>query len=121
VAVRGLAALLYKDPTFGRAPPVKPRKVRVRRSRVDSAPDTETKVWDSSGHCDGRLPERPAGTEYFTDEMFVDLVTTECDDRCGALAGQRHDKLHEPAPPPGGGRSSITNGSAGVGLALALS
>jgi nitrile hydratase len=35
-------------------------------------------VWDSSGHSRWFvIPERPAGTEDFTDEMLMDLVTTE--------------------------------------------
>jgi nitrile hydratase len=35
-------------------------------------------VWDSSGHSRWFvIPERPAGTEGFSDDMLMDLVTTE--------------------------------------------
>ena len=45
-------------------------------------------VWDSSGHSRWFvIPERPSGTEGFTDEQLMDLVTTES--MMGvALAGQ---------------------------------
>ena len=45
---------------------------------VELADGTEIKVWDSSGHSRWFvIPERPAGTEGFTDEQLMDLVTTE--------------------------------------------
>ncbi|MCK5757211.1 MAG: nitrile hydratase subunit alpha, partial [Mycobacterium sp.] len=46
------------------------------------------KVWDSSGHSRWFvIPERPSGTDDFTDEQLMDLVTTES--MMGvALAGQ---------------------------------
>ena len=52
------------------------------------ADDTEIKVWDSSGHSRWFvIPERPSGTDDFTDEQLMDLVTTES--MMGvALAGQ---------------------------------
>ena len=55
---------------------------------VDLAEDTEIKVWDSSGHSRWVvIPERPAGTEGFTEEQLMGLVTTES--MMGvALAGQ---------------------------------
>jgi nitrile hydratase len=45
---------------------------------VDLAADTEIRVWDSSGTSRWFvIPERPAGTADFTDEMLMELVTTE--------------------------------------------
>ena len=55
---------------------------------VELPDDTEIKVWDSSGHSRWFvIPERPSGTDDFTDEQLMDLVTTES--MMGvALAGQ---------------------------------
>ena len=41
-------------------------------------PDTEIRVWDSSGHSRWFVvPERPAGTEGMSEEELAQLVTTE--------------------------------------------
>jgi len=85
--VLGLPPYWYKDPTFRSRAAREPRKV-LAEVGVDLPADTEIKVWDSSGHSRWFvIPERPAGTEDFTDEMLMDLVTTES--MIGvALAGQ---------------------------------
>jgi nitrile hydratase len=45
---------------------------------VDLPDDTEIRVWDASGASRWFvIPERPAGTEDFTNELLIDLVTTE--------------------------------------------
>ena len=55
---------------------------------VSLGPDTEIRVWDSSGHSRWFVvPSRPAGTEGWTEEQLAELVTTES--MIGvALAGQ---------------------------------
>ncbi|MDT7721657.1 MAG: nitrile hydratase subunit alpha, partial [Mycobacterium sp.] len=54
-----------------------PRKV-LAEVGVDLPEDTEIKVWDSSGHSRWFvIPQRPPGTEDFTDDMLMELVTTE--------------------------------------------
>jgi len=75
--VLGLPPHWYKDPVFRARAAREPRKV-LGEIGVELPADTEIKVWDSSGHSRWFvIPERPAGTEDFTDEMLMDLVTTE--------------------------------------------
>jgi nitrile hydratase len=85
--VLGLPPYWYKDPTFRARAAREPRKV-LAEVGLDLPADTEIKVWDSSGHSRWFvIPERPSGTEDFTDAMLMDLVTTEA--MIGvALAGQ---------------------------------
>lgn len=75
--VLGLPPYWYKDPVFRSRAAREPRKV-LGEIGVDLSPETEIKVWDSSGHSRWFvIPERPSGTDDFTDEMLMDLVTTE--------------------------------------------
>jgi nitrile hydratase len=75
--VLGLPPYWYKDPVFRSRAAREPRKV-LSEVGVDLPADTEIKVWDSSGHSRWFvIPERPAGTDDFTDEMLMELVTTE--------------------------------------------
>jgi nitrile hydratase len=75
--VLGLPPYWYKDPVFRARAAREPRKV-LGEIGVDLPDDTEIKVWDSSGHSRWFvIPERPAGTEGFSDDMLMDLVTTE--------------------------------------------
>ena len=75
--VLGLPPYWYKDPVFRSRAAREPRKV-LAEVGLDLPTDTEIKVWDSSGHSRWFvIPERPTGTEDFTDEMLMDLVTTE--------------------------------------------
>jgi nitrile hydratase subunit alpha len=75
--VLGLPPYWYKDPVFRSRAAREPRKV-LGEIGVDLPADTEIKVWDSSGHSRWFvIPERPSGTEDFTDQMLMDLVTTE--------------------------------------------
>ncbi|OBF32127.1 nitrile hydratase subunit alpha [Mycobacterium sp. ACS1612] len=85
--VLGLPPYWYKDPVFRARAAREPRKV-LAEVGLHLPDDTEIKVWDSSGHSRWFvIPERPCGTEDFTDEMLMDLVTTES--MMGvALAGQ---------------------------------
>ncbi|MGE2735176.1 nitrile hydratase subunit alpha [Mycolicibacterium vaccae] len=86
--VLGLPPYWYKDPVFRARAAREPRTV-LTEVGVELPDDTEIKVWDSSGHSRWFvIPERPAGTEDFTDEQLMGLVTTES--MMGvALAGQR--------------------------------
>ncbi|MGE2835961.1 nitrile hydratase subunit alpha [Mycobacterium sp. SMC-4] len=85
--VLGLPPYWYKDPVFRARAAREPRTV-LTEVGVQLSDDTEIKVWDSSGHSRWFvIPERPSGTEGFTDEQLMALVTTES--MMGvALAGQ---------------------------------
>jgi nitrile hydratase subunit alpha len=75
--VLGLPPYWYKDPVFRARAAREPRKV-LAEVGVELPDDTEIKVWESSG--DSRwfvIPERPAGTQDFTEQQLMDLVTTE--------------------------------------------
>ena len=75
--VLGLPPYWYKDPVFRSRAAREPRKV-LGEIGVDLPEDTEIKVWDSSGHSRWFvIPERPAGTNDFSDDALMDLVTTE--------------------------------------------
>ncbi|GAY16671.1 nitrile hydratase subunit alpha [Mycobacterium sp. shizuoka-1] len=85
--VLGLPPYWYKDPVFRSRAAREPRTV-LAEVGVDLPQETEIKVWDSSGHSRWFvIPERPSGTEDFSTEQLMDLVTTES--MMGvALAGQ---------------------------------
>ncbi|OBB73875.1 nitrile hydratase subunit alpha [Mycobacterium sp. 852014-52144_SCH5372336] len=75
--VLGLPPYWYKDPVFRARAAREPRTV-LAEIGVELPEDTEIKVWDSSGHSRWFvIPERPSGTEQFTDEELMELVTTE--------------------------------------------
>ncbi|VEG58575.1 nitrile hydratase subunit alpha [Mycolicibacterium aurum] len=75
--VLGLPPYWYKDPVFRARAAREPRAV-LAEVGVPLPDETEIKVWDSSGHSRWFvIPERPSGTEGFTDEQLMDLVTTE--------------------------------------------
>jgi nitrile hydratase len=75
--VLGLPPYWYKDPVFRARAAREPRKV-LGEIGVALPDETEIKVWDSSGHSRWFvIPERPSATDDFTDEMLMDLVTTE--------------------------------------------
>ncbi|BBX43193.1 nitrile hydratase subunit alpha [Mycobacterium simiae] len=88
--VLGLPPYWYKDPVFRARAAREPRKV-LAEIGLELADDVEIKVLDSSGHSRWFvIPERPTGTEDFTDQMLMDLVTTES--MMGvALAGGAHE------------------------------
>lgn len=75
--VLGLPPYWYKDPVFRARAAREPRTV-LTEVGVPLSEDTEIKVWDSSGHSRWFvIPERPSGTEDFTEEQLMELVTTE--------------------------------------------
>ena len=86
--VLGLPPYWDKDPVFRARAASEPRKV-LAEVGVELPDNTEIRVWDSSGISRWFvIPERPSGTEDFTEPMLMDLVTTES--MIGvALAGPR--------------------------------
>lgn len=75
--VLGLPPYWYKDPVFRARAAREPRKV-LAEVGVELPDDTEIRVWDSSGHSRWFvIPERPSGTDGFTAEQLMELVTTE--------------------------------------------
>jgi nitrile hydratase subunit alpha len=75
--VLGLPPYWYKDPVFRARAAREPRTV-LAEVGLPLPDDTEIRVWDSSGTARWFvIPERPSGTEDFTDEQLMDLVTTE--------------------------------------------
>lgn len=85
--VLGLPPYWYKDPVFRARAAREPRRV-LAEVGVELPDDTEIRVWDASGHSRWFvIPERPSGTDDFTAEQLMELVTTES--MIGvALAGQ---------------------------------
>jgi nitrile hydratase subunit alpha len=75
--VLGLPPYWYKDPVFRARAAREPRKVLCEIG-LDLPEETEIKVWDTSGKSRWFvIPERPPGTENFTEEQLMELVTTE--------------------------------------------
>jgi nitrile hydratase len=77
------SSLLGLPPTWYKSPPYRSRVVREPRAvlgemGLDVAPDVEVRVWDSSAEVRYMvLPERPAGTEGWTEEQLAALVTRD--------------------------------------------
>lgn len=76
--VLGLPPNWYKDPQYRAAITREPRKV-LRESFDFTVPESvEVRVWDSSSEMRyWVLPQRPAGTEGWTEDQLVDLVTRD--------------------------------------------
>ena len=75
--VLGLPPYWYKNPVFRARAAREPRAV-LQELGVPLGPDTEVRVWDSSGHSRWFVvPQRPAGTEGMSEEQLAQLVTTE--------------------------------------------
>lgn len=75
--VLGLPPYWYKNPVFRARAAREPRAVLYELG-VPLGPDTEIRVWDSSGHSRWFVvPERPAGTEGMSEDQLAQLVTTE--------------------------------------------
>lgn len=73
----GLPPDWYKDLEY-RARVVRESRSVLREMGLELAPDTEIRVWDTT--ADTRylvLPERPAGTEDWSQERLASLVTKE--------------------------------------------
>lgn len=76
--VLGLPPNWYKDPQYRAAITREPRKV-LRESFGFTVPDqVEVRVWDSSSEMRyWVLPQRPAGTDGWSDEQLLALVTRD--------------------------------------------
>ncbi|MFG2030071.1 nitrile hydratase subunit alpha [Streptomyces sp. NPDC048825] len=76
--VLGLPPNWYKDPQYRAAISREPRQV-LRESFNFTVPDSvEVRVWDSSSEMRyWVLPQRPAGTEGWTEEQLLPLVTRD--------------------------------------------
>jgi nitrile hydratase len=73
----GLPPDWYKDLQY-RARVVRESRTVLREMGLDLAPEVEIRVWDTT--ADTRymvLPERPAGTQGWTEERLADLVTRD--------------------------------------------
>lgn len=75
--------VLGLPPTWYKAAPYRSRAVKDPRGvladfGVAIPPDTVIKVWDSTAEiCDPVVPMQPKGTESWTEEQLVDLVTRD--------------------------------------------
>ena len=75
--VLGLPPYWYKDPSFRARAAREPRKV-LSEFGVDIDPKVEIKTWDSSAQIRWFVvPERPAGTDGFSEAQLTALVTPE--------------------------------------------
>ncbi len=75
--ILGLPPYWYKDPSFRARAAREPRKV-LAEFGLPLDPAAEIKVWDSSAQIRWFVvPERPAGTDGFTEEQLAALVTPE--------------------------------------------
>lgn len=75
--VLGLPPYWYKDPSFRARAAREPRKV-LSEFGLAIDPKVEIKTWDSSAQIRWFVvPERPAGTDGFSEEKLAALVTPE--------------------------------------------
>ncbi|AIY19127.1 nitrile hydratase subunit alpha [Pimelobacter simplex] len=76
--VLGLPPNWYKDPQYRAAITREPRKV-LREAFGFTVPDeVEVRVWDTSSEMRyWVLPQRPAGTDGWTEEQLLELVTRD--------------------------------------------
>jgi len=76
-------SLLGLPPTWYKSPPYRSRVVRepravLREMGLDLPAEVEVRVWDSSAEVRYMvLPERPAGTEGWSEERLASLVTRD--------------------------------------------
>ncbi|GAB3078179.1 nitrile hydratase subunit alpha [Nocardioides zeae] len=76
--VLGLPPNWYKDPQYRAAITREPRKVLREAFSFEVPESVEVRVWDSSSEMRyWVLPQRPAGTEGWTEEQLLALVTRE--------------------------------------------
>jgi nitrile hydratase len=75
--ILGLPPYWYKDPSFRARAAREPRKV-LSEFGLNIAPEREIRTWDSSAQIRWFVvPERPAGTDSFSEEQLAALVTPE--------------------------------------------
>jgi nitrile hydratase subunit alpha len=77
-AVLGLPPTWYKSAPYRSRVVVEPRVV-LHEMGLDVPDDVEVRVWDSSADIRYMvLPERPAGTEDWSEERLAEIVTRDC-------------------------------------------
>ena len=85
--VLGLPPNWYKDPQYRAAITREPRKVLRDAFGFEVPDDVEVRVWDSSSEMRyWVLPQRPAGTDGWSEEQLLALVTREAMIGVGPLA-----------------------------------
>lgn len=76
--VLGLPPNWYKEPAYRARIVREPRKVLAEEFGYEVSETTEIQVWDSSSEMRyWVLPQRPAGTEGWTEEQLAELVTRD--------------------------------------------
>ncbi len=76
-SVLGLPPVWYKSPPYRSRAVIEPRAV-LEEFGVTLPTGTEVRVWDSTAETRYLvIPERPSGTEGFTEERLADLVTRD--------------------------------------------
>ncbi|WP_055476540.1 nitrile hydratase subunit alpha [Gordonia sp. HS-NH1] len=76
--VLGLPPNWYKEPQYRARIVREPRKVLAEDFGYDIPETTEIRIWDSSSEMRyWVLPQRPAGTDGWTEEQLADLVTRD--------------------------------------------
>jgi nitrile hydratase len=76
-AILGLPPTWYKSAAYRSRAVVEPRAV-LREFNLELPAETRINVWDSSSDLRYMvLPERPAGTEGWSEEQLVELVTRD--------------------------------------------
>jgi nitrile hydratase subunit alpha len=76
-AVLGLPPVWYKAAPYRSRAVIDPRGV-LREFGLELAPDTEIRVWDSTAEIRYLVfPQRPAGTEHFSEQQLASLVTRD--------------------------------------------
>jgi nitrile hydratase len=90
--VLGLPPTWYKMPAY-RSRAVSEPRVVLREFGVDVPAGREVRVWDSSAEMRYMvLPERPAGTEGWTEDQLTALITRD------ALIGVAEVRAAAPSP-----------------------
>jgi len=85
--VLGLPPNWYKQPAYRARMVREPRKVLREEFGYEVPDTTEVRVWDSSSELRyWVLPQRPAGTEGYTEEQLAALVTRDAMVGVGALS-----------------------------------
>lgn len=85
--VLGLPPNWYKDPQYRAAITREPRKVLSDSFNFTVPEDVEVRVWDSSSEMRyWVLPQRPAGTDGWTEEQLAELVTRDSMIGVGSVA-----------------------------------
>jgi nitrile hydratase len=76
--VLGLPPTWYKSPPYRARVVAEPRAV-LREFGLELPDETEIRVWDSSAEVRYLvLPERPPGTDGWTEDELASIVTRDC-------------------------------------------